>query len=69
MSTRATIHLVASKKCFSCPLVVGLTMLLLHPPQVALVVVFFMFLAQQHYFLPCGFDLYEVVPIKAPLES
>jgi hypothetical protein len=44
-------------------------MLLLHPPQVALVVVFFMFLAQERYFLPCGFDLYEVVPIKAPLES
>jgi hypothetical protein len=37
-------------------------MLLLHPPpQVALVVVFFMFLAQERYFLPCGFDLYEVV--------
>jgi hypothetical protein len=28
-STRATIHLVISEKCFSCPLVVGLTM---HPP-------------------------------------
>jgi hypothetical protein len=39
------------------------------PPQVASVVVFFMFLAQERYFLPCGFDLYEVVPIKACLES
>jgi hypothetical protein len=32
-STIAMIHLVTSKKCFSCPLVVGLTMLLLHPPK------------------------------------
>jgi hypothetical protein len=41
-SIRAMIHLLTSKKCFSCPLVVGLTMLLLRPPQFALVVVFFM---------------------------
>jgi hypothetical protein len=39
------------------------------PPQVPLVVVFFMFLVQEHYFLPCGFDINEVVPIKACLES
>jgi hypothetical protein len=43
------------------------------PSQFALVVAFFMDFAilwlKNFYFLPCGFDHDEVVPIKACLES
>jgi hypothetical protein len=68
-SIRATIHLLTFKKCFSCPLVVGLTMLLLRPPSLLWWLSFLWILLKNFYFLPCGFDHDEVVPIKACLES